>query len=59
MFIEYPKSLYKGSRSGEHVIVKDEGEEKAAREEGFASLAELEAPEVPEMEQPKKKGRKE
>lgn len=58
-YVEYPKSLYKGGRSGEHVIVADADAEKAAREDGFASLAELEAPEAPEPEQPKKKGKKE
>jgi hypothetical protein len=36
---EYPKSLYRdGDRNGEHRIVQDDDEERAARKDGFKMI---------------------
>ena len=40
--MEYPKSLYKPDRYGEHKIVHDAAAEKAARADGFVFLPEVE-----------------
>lgn len=39
---EYPKSLYRNGRDGEHVIVEDAEQEAAQRKEGFKMLSETE-----------------
>lgn len=42
MFIEYPKSLYRGSVD-DHVIVKDKASEEEQRAQGYTMYAELTA----------------
>lgn len=53
--MEYPKSLYKPDRYGEHKIVADAAEEKAARADGFVFLPEVEGVEVKEAKPAKAK----
>ena len=53
MFIEYPKSLYRGSVD-DHVIVKDKAEEDEQREHGYSMYAEL-SQEAPAKVQRKRK----
>ena len=42
MFIEYPKSLYRGSVD-DHVIVKDKAQEDDKRADGYVMYVELSA----------------
>lgn len=37
---EFPKSLYRGGRDGDHIIVEDAEQEAAQRKEGFKMLSE-------------------
>ncbi len=54
MFIEYPKSLYRGLE--DERVANDATEEKALRDEGYSMLSEASPQEQPEAA-PKKRGR--
>lgn len=56
MFIEYPKSLYRGSVEDE-TIVKDADAEKQARANGYEMFAEIHARGDEPTDTPKKRGR--
>jgi len=42
MFVEYPKSLYRGTVE-DHLIVSDKEQEAAARADGYEMFAEIHA----------------